>query len=156
MNVSFRPVKEEDEDFLLSVYASTREEEMTRVSWSDAQKEAFLRMQFDAQALHYRERYPDASLEVILADGNPAGRLYKAVLDDEIRIIDITLLPRHRGYGIGTPIIRDIMAEAARIDRAVRIHVETFNRSLSLFRRLGFVPIEDNEIYTLMEWRKER
>lgn len=156
MKVSFRPVKEEDEEFLLSVYASTREEEMTRVEWSDAQKEAFLRMQFNAQALHYRERYPQASLEVILADDEPAGRLYKAVLEDEIRIIDITLLPRHRGRGIGAPIIRDILNEAASIEKAVRIHVESFNRSLGLFHRLGFAPIEHNEIYTLMEWRKER
>jgi ribosomal protein S18 acetylase RimI-like enzyme len=147
-------VKDEDEDFLFRVYASTRSEEMTRVSWSDAQKEAFLRMQFNAQSLHYRERYPDASLQVILIDGQPAGRLYRAVLDDEIRIIDITLLPAARGQGAGTPIIRDIMDEAAALGKAVRIHVETFNRSLRLFRRLGFVPVEENEIYTLMEWRK--
>ena len=154
MTVTFRPVKEKDEDFLFRVYASTREEEMARVEWSDAQKEAFLRMQFDAQSLHYRERYPEASLEVILVEGHPAGRLYKAMLDDEIRIIDITLLPRYRGHGAGTPIIRDVMNDAAKIDKAVRIHVESFNRSLRLFRRLGFVSVEDSEIYTLMEWRK--
>lgn len=154
MTVTFRPVKEEDQDFLFKVYASTREEEMARVAWSDAQKEAFLLMQFNAQALHYRERYPDASLEVILVDSKPAGRLYKAMLDDEIRIIDITLLPERRGHGAGTPIIRDIMDEAAKIDKAVRIHVESFNRSLRLFHRLGFVPVEDSEVYTLMEWRK--
>lgn len=154
MTVTFRPVKEEDEDFLFRVYASTREEEMARVEWSDAQKEAFLRMQFDAQSLHYRERYPEASLEVILADGQPVGRLYKAMLDDEIRIIDITLLPRYRGHGAGTPIIRRIMDDAAKIDKAVRIHVESFNRSLRLFHRLGFVPVEESEVYTLMEWRK--
>lgn len=154
MTVTFRPVKEEDEDFLFRVYASTREEEMARVAWSDAQKEVFLRMQFNAQTLHYRERYPDASLELILVDGEPAGRLYKAMLKDEIRIIDITLLPASRGHGAGTPIIRDIMNDAAKIDKAVRIHVETFNRSLRLFYRLGFVPVEDSEIYTLMEWRK--
>ncbi len=147
-------MKEEDEDFLFRVYASTREEEMARVEWSDAQKEAFLRMQFDAQSLHYRERYPEASLEVILADGQPVGRLYKAMLDDEIRIIDITLLPRYRGHGAGTPIIRRIMDDAAKIDKAVRIHVESFNRSLRLFHRLGFVPVEESEVYTLMEWRK--
>jgi len=154
VTITFRPVTEDDEDFLLRVYASTREEEMARVVWSDAQKRAFLRMQFDAQSLHYRERYPDASRQVILLDGQPAGRLYKALLDDEIRIIDITLLPRYRGHHIGTPIICSIQDEAARVEKAVRIHVETFNRSLRLFRRLGFASVEESEIYTLMEWRK--
>src|SRR3712207_8583920 len=42
-------VEPSDDEFLLDVYASTRSEELAPVPWTDEQKRAFLRMQFDAQ-----------------------------------------------------------------------------------------------------------
>jgi RimJ/RimL family protein N-acetyltransferase len=153
MNVTFRPVTDDDDAFLLGVYASTRAEEMAMVPWSDAEKEAFVQMQFQAQKIQYREHYPEASFQLILFDREPVGRLYVARLKDQIRIIDITLLPDHRGHGIGTPILRDLIKEAAESGKPVRIYVESFNRSRRLFERLGFVAIENDRIFSLMEWK---
>ncbi len=34
----------------------------------------------------------------------------------------------------------------------VRLHVETFNRALRLYERLGFRPIAESSIYLEMEW----
>lgn len=155
MKVSFRAVTDKDDEFLLSVYASSRAEEMALAPWNDEQKHAFLTMQFEAQAVQYRERYPEANFQVVLLNGEPVGRLYVARLPDQIRIIDIALLTEHRGKGIGEPILRDLMDEAARAGKPVRIYVESFNRSRALFERLGFAPIEDNSLYMLMEWTSE-
>ncbi len=44
--ISLRPITAEDVDFLYRVYASTRADEMKLVDWDDAQKRAFLEMQF--------------------------------------------------------------------------------------------------------------
>ena len=46
--ITLRPVEEADQDFLLSVYASSRADEMARVPWSPEQKQAFVRTQFTA------------------------------------------------------------------------------------------------------------
>jgi ribosomal protein S18 acetylase RimI-like enzyme len=133
------------------VYASTRAEELAVVPWDDAQKEAFLRSQFEAQDAWYREHYADASFDVILVDGQPAGRLYVLRRDAEIRIVDIALLPEYRGNGIGTTLLRDLLAEADAAGKRVTIHVERFNPALRLYERLGFCIAEDKGVYLFLE-----
>jgi ribosomal protein S18 acetylase RimI-like enzyme len=153
--ISFRPVGPDDEAFLLKVYGSTRSEELAAVPWTEAQREEFLKLQLAAQQQHYRSRYPTADHHIILADNVPVGRLYVARLDEQIRIADLALLPEARGRGIGTKIIKDLMAEAAAQGKPVRIYVESFNPSLRLFERLGFSKISEQDFYWLMEWRTE-
>src|SRR5688572_24558818 len=104
--VTLRSAAAGDEEFLVKVYASTRAEELARVPWSEAQRAAFVRMQFDAQQLHYRTHNPTATHDIILLDGRAVGRLYVARREYEIRILDITLLPEHRGSGTGTFLLK--------------------------------------------------
>jgi ribosomal protein S18 acetylase RimI-like enzyme len=151
--VRLRPIAKDDDALLRRIYASTREEELSVVPWSEDQKAAFLTMQFEAQKAHYDRHYPDAERSVILADDKPAGRLYVDRQPKEIRIIDIALLPEHRGGGIGTRLLQQILTEASTRHLPVRIHVERNNRALSLYRRLGFTPIGENGVYWLMEWK---
>ena len=142
---------EDDEPFLRRLYASIREDELAVVPWDEGDKEAFLRQQFDAQDTYYRQHYDGATYDVIDVDGEPAGRLYVARWEDEIRIMDIALLPEYRGKGIGTQLLRDLLDEGARTGKRVSIHVEKNNPALSLYVRLGFVPVGDRGVYLLME-----
>ena len=151
--VGYRAVEPGDEELLYRVYASTRTEELAPVPWTEAQKEAFLRMQFQAQSRDYAENYPAAELLVILVDAAPAGRLYLDRNADRLLIIDIALLPGHRGTGIGGGILRRLQAEAAAAALPVQIHVERMNPALRLYQRLGFRPVGDAGIYLLMEWK---
>ena len=151
--VAFRSIRPDDEPFLYRVYASTREEELRPVDWTPAQKAAFLLQQFQAQHAFYQEQYARARFEVILRDGEPIGRLYVDRRDDEVRIVDIALLPEHRSTGIGSGILRSLLAEAAGAGKPVRVHVERLNPARRLYDRLGFVPIEDKGVYWLLEWR---
>lgn len=149
----FRPIRPQDQEFLGKLYASTRTEELAQVDWPEHQKEAFLQMQFAAQHAYYQEHYAEASFQVILLDGQPAGRLYVQRWDDEMRLIDIALLPRHRGSGLGTSLLRELQAEARRTGKRLTIHVEKFNPALRLYARLGFRQIEDRGVYWFLEWR---
>jgi ribosomal protein S18 acetylase RimI-like enzyme len=133
------------------VYASTRAEELAVVPWDDAQKEAFLRAQFDAQDAWWRENYSGASFDVIVLDGEPAGRLYVHRGPSEIRIVDIALLPEHRGGGVGTSLLRDLLAEADESGKSVTIHVERMNPALRFYERLGFALAEDKGVYLFLE-----
>ncbi|RMF80917.1 MAG: N-acetyltransferase [Chloroflexi bacterium] len=156
MNISFRPITDDDMPFLSRLYASTREDELAATPWSADEKAAFLQMQFMAQHTHYHEHYPDASYDLILADGEPIGRLYIDRWEDEIRLMDIALLPEHRNKGLGTRLMNDILDEARQKKLPVRIHVEKFNPALRLYQRLGFYELEDKGVYLFMEWSPDR
>jgi ribosomal protein S18 acetylase RimI-like enzyme len=149
--LALRQVEPGDEEFLYRVYAGTRAEELAPVPWDEAQKHAFLRSQFDAQSRWYREHYARATYEIVLVDGEPAGRLYLHRGDTEIRIVDIALLPEHRGNGVGTSLLSDLLAEADTAGKRVTIHVERFNPALRLYERLGFSVAEDKGAYLFLE-----
>ena len=153
MNITLRPATAEDDPFLLDVYASTRAAELEAVPWTDAQKNAFLQMQFAAQHSYYREQFPTASYQVILLDDSRVGRLYVLKEKDDISILDVALLPEYRNSGIGTLLLREILDEATQSKKRVLVYVETFNPSLRLFERLGFKSIAEEGINFLMEWR---
>ncbi len=150
--ITFRPIGPDDESFLYEVYASTRAEEMALVDWTEDQKHAFLRMQFNAQHQYYQDVYAGGNFQIILLNEQPIGRLYLARWSQEIRIIDIALLPQFRNAGIGTALLKDLLAEAAQVGKAVTIHVEKFNQALRLYERLGFVKTLDKGVYFFMKW----
>ena len=152
MMINLRTITEGDNDFLLSVYASTRADEMARVDWSTEQKEAFLRMQFNAQSQFYIENYPGAEFQVITLNDQPVGRLYIHRWENEIRIMDIALLPGYRSLGIGSALLQDILDQGKNLNLPVTIHVEQFNPALRLYKRMGFRQKEDKGVYLLMEW----
>lgn len=149
--VALRPVAPEDEQFLLRVYASTRAEELALFPWGDEQKDEFVRSQHRAQRAHYDANHPHASFQVVLVDGLPAGRLYVQRADDGIHLLDIALLPEHRGAGVGTALLESLLAEADECAVRVTAHVERHNRALALYSRLGFREIADREVYLLVE-----
>jgi GNAT superfamily N-acetyltransferase len=150
--ITLRPIAEGDDAFLYRVYAGTREEELAQVDWDREQKERFLQMQFAAQHHYYMEHYTGAAFQVILVDGQPAGRLYVARWPQEIRIVDIALLAPYRNRGIGSLLLRGLLAEGAQAGKPVTIHVEQFNPARRLYERLGFAKVAGRGVYDLMQW----
>src|SRR5713101_5954548 len=154
-DIAFRPIASEDTEFLYTVYAQTRAEELAIVDWTESQKEAFLRAQFNAQHQAYQGTYRGGDFLVILGNGQAVGRLYLARWAREIRIVDIALLPEYRNTGIGSAILNDILAEGARGGKKVSIHVEMFNPALGLYERLGFRKRGEHGVNHFMEWSPE-
>jgi ribosomal protein S18 acetylase RimI-like enzyme len=157
--ITLRPAQAEDIDFLTAVYASTRAEEMALVDWSSEQKQAFVQMQFEAQRRHYAAYYPQAEYSVILRQQQPIGRLIVCRTPAEILLMDIALLPEFRSAGIGTGLMRSLMAEASHTGQAglpLRLHVESFNPARRLYERLGFRQTAEQGPYIEMEWRDEK
>ena len=155
--VELRPVTDNDDKFLLSLYASTREEELSQAEWAEGQKEGFLRWQFDLQRQEYGARFPDAAYHVILVDGLPAGRIWVGTDDVQVRLLDIALLPEFQNRGVGTSLLRRLMDQAAKAGKALRHMVFMLNSDAHRFyERLGFTVIEDLGAYKHMEWRPEK
>jgi ribosomal protein S18 acetylase RimI-like enzyme len=154
--VTLRPAGPEDEAFLFEVYAGGRTQEMLLVPWTDEEKQNFLRFQFQAQQKHYQNEFPNAQHHIILSNGKRVGRLYVDRRKSEIRILDVTMLPAERGKGVGTKLMRDLLAEALAASKLVTIYVDSDQRAVGLFQRLGFVKKEDGGVVFLMQWSPDR
>jgi ribosomal protein S18 acetylase RimI-like enzyme len=152
VDLVLRPIREDDTPFLYRLYASTRAEELAPLDWDDTRKEAFLRMQFEAQHHDYRARFREARFDIVEQAGKPLGRLYVDDRPEEIRIIDIVLLPEYRNAGLGSRLLGDLLDRARAHRKPVRIHVEKLNPARRLYDRLGFVAVSDVGVYELMEW----
>lgn len=150
--ISFRPVSERDKSFLLDLYSSTRDDvRLYRHQLLDSEKDAFIRMQFEAQDRHYKKYYPDADFLIIQSHKKDIGRLYLEEWTSEIRIIDITISPAHRSKGIGRTIMSDVIGKAEAKGKAVSIHVAKNNRAMHLYEQLGFEVTGGTEVYHLMK-----
>ncbi|MFL6211691.1 MAG: GNAT family N-acetyltransferase [Pyrinomonadaceae bacterium] len=150
--VSLRPVCSDDEEFLLAVYASTRADELAQVPWSEEQKAAFVRMQFDAQRRDYDARFPDAEYDVLLLDARPVGRLWLGRDDEQIRLLDIALLPEAQNRGVGSAILARLIEETRQTGKILRHMVFVLNPDAQRFyERLGFRVFEEVGAYRHME-----
>jgi GNAT superfamily N-acetyltransferase len=148
--VTLRPATIRDRSLMLRVYASVREPELERSGLPREQWGPFVEHQFEAQSQAYA-KYPDTSFEMILVDDEPAGRLIVARWPEELRVVDIALLPEHRGRGVAGELMRSLLTEADERGVKASIHVERFNPAQRLYTRLGFRPVAETGVYLLLE-----
>jgi ribosomal protein S18 acetylase RimI-like enzyme len=152
--ITRRPETDQDDDFLRALYASTRAHEMAVTGWTAAQQDGFLRSQFDLQRHHYRAHYPSATFDILLLDAVRVGRIYVHRAHDEIRVMDVALVPDARGRGIGTRLVEWLLAAAVERNAAVTLNVEPHNQARRLYERFGFRVVEEDSANLLMEWRR--
>lgn len=149
-SITFRPIADEDHEFLYRLYASTRLSEMSATGWNDGQVEAFLRMQFGLQHTQYMNN-KEAAFDLIISEDIPMGRLYVNRKEDRIHVIDIALLPEFRRMGIGGSILRNLAEEADERGLMMSLYVEMNNPILPFYRSIGLREIELRGIYYYME-----
>src|ERR1041384_5617196 len=107
--LNLRRVTADDESFLLSLCAGTHAEELAQVQWQEGQQEAFVRWQFEMQRREYDARFPDAEYDLIEIYGNPAGRIWIGRSENEIRLLDIALLPDFQNRRAGTILLNRLI-----------------------------------------------
>jgi ribosomal protein S18 acetylase RimI-like enzyme len=145
-----------DGPFLLELYASTRQEELEAMGWPAAMREAFVRMQFNAQQQGYRAAFPRAEFAIILLRDLAVGRIVIDRAENEIRLVDIALLAAHRGRGLGTALMQNLRHEAAAANKPIRLSVVKGQRAFRLYQRLGFEKTGEAGLRDQMEWRGDR
>lgn len=157
LKVSLRPAAESDYEGLVRVYASTRAAELAQVTWwDDEQKLAFCRAQYGAQKEEYEARFPASEHDVVEADGRIIGRVWVARTAEEIRLLDIALLPEARRHGLGAAIVGALIEEARASNKRLRHMVFILNADARRFyERLGFRVFEEIAGYLHMEWSPE-
>lgn len=152
-DVTYRPLAAADLPFVAALYAATRAEEVAQTGWSGEMQRAFLEQQHLAQHHHYQAHFPGAEWLIVEAAGEPIGRLYLDERDDDLHLIDISLIPARRGAGIGTAILEDMLDQARALGKSVTLYVEPPNPARRLYERFGFAAEGEAGVYELMVWR---
>ncbi|MES2260662.1 MAG: GNAT family N-acetyltransferase [Pseudomonadota bacterium] len=152
-SIELRPAAPADQPFLLRLYASTRGPE-SRLHGCDRNAETVLQnLQFRAQQTDLLMQYPDAEVTIIVERERSIGRLYVNYDVDEVRLIDLSLLPEYRGRGIGKGLLRGLQAHGRRLQLPVRLSVLLGNPAQRLYERCDFVMRGLDGMHAAMEWR---
>jgi ribosomal protein S18 acetylase RimI-like enzyme len=114
-------------------------------------RDPLLRMQYNGRQQSIRSGYPNAEHSVILLDGTPAGRIVIDRQEASIHLVDIAILAERRGVGIGSAVLRELLAEADGAGKTVTLNVNATNRAAALYERLGFRRTGGSEVQHYME-----
>lgn len=136
------PATSADQAFLFEVYASTR----------GADRVEALGTQYQERAAHYRRRCPQAEECILLWRGARAGTAIICRRPQEIRLMDLAVLPAYRNLGMGTELLRKLQAEAASTHKSLGLQVARTNRARCLYERLGFAIIGETPNHVSMVW----
>ena len=144
-----RPVAEDDAPFLRELYASTRPD--LALLPTEA-RDVILPLQLRAQRQDWTARFPGSEHDLIVLDGLPVGRTWVAWLEDECRIVDLSLLPAWRGRHVGSEVAEKVLGRADRDGLPVRLSVAGDNvRGVSFWERLGFAQAGGDGVYLAFE-----
>jgi ribosomal protein S18 acetylase RimI-like enzyme len=151
MKPVLRPAGPDDQEFLFGLYASTRQDEFRGLGLVSQQLEALLRMQWSAQQRWYETAYAPADQQIVMQGELPIGRVIVQRGDSAMVLVDISLGPAHRGRGIGSLLIRDLIKECSHKKVTLRLQVLRTNPATQLYLRLGFVKTGEDAMYLQME-----
>jgi ribosomal protein S18 acetylase RimI-like enzyme len=154
-DVSLRPAKAGDEAFLKRVHQSERHWEFASLlEVGEAELyDKVIAQQYDSQHRFYFANYGTAHYGIIQWTSQPIGRLYVDYGDDEVRVLDIAILPEFRGRGIGRIVMTGLCLDAAMRRKPIRLCVHYLSRAQSFYRQLGFQEIGLEGPNRLLEWR---
>jgi ribosomal protein S18 acetylase RimI-like enzyme len=153
-DITFMPVRPEDEQALFALFAEVRAEELAMAAWDPTLRDAVLRQQFAAQRRGHRAQYPAASELLILLDNRPVGWTVLDRSGPMWHCVDIAIAREHRRRKIATRVIRAWQDEAAAAGCGIGLSVMRTNRAArALYDGLGFRPVGQTETHWMMEWR---
>ena len=150
--ITVRSEAPQDEPFLRRLIMGTVEGQLGAAAWAPDMREIILNLQYHARRQAIRSRFPDGESRMILVDGSEAGWLHVAELREETRLVEIMVLDEYRGQGIGTAVLRDLVARAKAAGKPVRLSVDARNAgAMQLYERIGFRLTGSDEVQHFME-----
>jgi GNAT superfamily N-acetyltransferase len=142
MRIELRAATEEDRAFVEEVYFGTQRwliEEL--FGWRG---DAFEKAKFG-------EFYDRENTQIILRDDSIVGWWTVVRDDDVIDLGHMYVSPEYRRCGIGTFLISQLIEEAARQTKTLALSTAKINPALSLYERLGFVPVRETDLKIYLE-----
>ena len=139
---SRRPARDADREFLFRLLEQSLRKYVEEAfgGWDEA-----------AQRRDFDRRLLLSTHEILERDGRAIGCLSTAQLPDAIALHRVFLLREAQGQGIGTALVREVIARGAALGLPVRLRVFKTNPAHELYRRLGFAVVGEDATHFRME-----
>ena len=138
--ISFRSVKHEDIDFLLSLRKKTMSKHLA---------DAKLKLSNEQHLERIKENYYNS--HIILRDRKPIGLLKFGVVaindtDKSLHIMQLQIVPEFQGKGIGSKVLAVVKKKALQLQLPITLNVLLKNPAKGLYLRHGFQIEGKNKI----------
>lgn len=150
--LSLRAMRSSDSIFMESLYRTTRDD----LRMLDAEEDfidEFIDLQRRAQTQGYGDMFPNAMYFVVEYHSERIGRVVLDFGQNEIRVVDIAMIPAARGKGYGGQVLQVVQMAAGKVMAPVALTVRFDHlRAKQLYARLGFAVEEAQIPYERMVW----
>ena len=140
----FGPASEADFEPLLALRIDVMREHLERV----------FRYEPSRARRIFRQHFDEPGSRLVLVDGKRAGCVGFRTGQDEIRIDSFYLDARYHNHGLGTVILKMLLAEADALDLPVRLEVLQGSAAARFYERHGFVKLGEDEVEARYERRQ--
>jgi ribosomal protein S18 acetylase RimI-like enzyme len=152
MPLFVRPALPEDDPFVYQLVYQASYDQLYAWLWDPSVRNALLDLQVQSKCGSYKAAHPHADRAIIMLDDQPVGHMIIDRSGECYDLVDISIVPKHRGAGIGTRLILALCMEAEMMRKNVRLSVSITNpRAADLYKRLGFRVIADLETDLVLE-----
>jgi ribosomal protein S18 acetylase RimI-like enzyme len=144
MNVTLRAATAADRPFIERVYFQTQRRLITELfGWRGD----------DYERAKFCEFYPNnEGMQIIVAEARDVGWLLVHRSATEVELDGIYIEERSQRVGIGTFLIRDLIAQAAASRLPLRLSTAKINPARTLYERLGFVVTSEDRVKVYMQY----
>lgn len=137
METTLRPAKSSDLEFSFTAkHQALGPHIAKRWGWDDAFQREF-----------HRKRWVGRPWSIIMLGERPIGTVSVEETESHIRFGEFYLLPAHQGQGIGTKVLQSVLKHADAQALPVKLEYLKWNPVGSLYKRHGFVVVDENEIH---------
>ncbi|WP_130473027.1 GNAT family N-acetyltransferase [Candidatus Magnetaquicoccus inordinatus] len=151
--LSLRPARPDDEPFLAVLYRSTRQD-LRLIDAEDDFIEHLIGLQQQWQTVSYGENNPDAFVFIVEKLGDRIGRVIVHFGEQEVRIMDISLIPKVRHQNLGTGIMQALQRAATQVKVPLTLCVAKHNGiAKQFYARLGFQLAASDNMVDLLVWQ---
>jgi ribosomal protein S18 acetylase RimI-like enzyme len=142
----------DDEPFIRRLMIETLAGQLNACSWPDEIRESLLDAQYRIRRDGFRASAENRPGTIVLIDGEPVAWYIAAEFDHEIRLVNLVVAQEHRGRGLGSAILRQLLIDSDRSGKTLRLSVAINNqRAGELYARFGFRRTGDDGVHYFME-----
>jgi len=136
-----------DFEFLRDVHHMTLKEHVLKIwGWDQTKQDDF-----------FREDFESAQIQIIQAFSNDIGYLQLNLEKNILHIVNILILPEFQNRGLGSEIIRDLIAKSRIKSCMLKLGVFKINtRAIGLYKTLGFKVCGESKTHFMMQLQPDR
>jgi len=147
-----RYVEPQDQEALVDLYRSTRQDLLT-LPLPPAVIENLIVQQWEFQQIGIKQYYPKAISLVLEFKQSVIGQVVFVQAENDLRLIDIAILPSEQGKGIARALLQQLQNQAACDQNSFSLQVFKQNtRARRLYLSLGMQIVSEDQLSEQMQW----